>query len=890
MLKIRTWAGLLLAVVGCAAMSSAQDKATSELVGRVVENRFEQPFNEVSPGPNSKASIRGSTPAPLVDDSSWANVSVRYEPIDQAVEGQSALRVTVERIETGRVQLAIRRLPVSSAVDMKITLAVRSPNAVPIRLEMRQDGAPYRSYWSRAVSTAAEWSRVESIVPGTTDDANAMFIIGIEQPGVVDLDDLRIEYVKPAVALDVDTIPNLLPSGSFPDGLSAPWVGNGRPRAVTDPEVIGPTGAPALKLTFVRRSGDPPFINQVRAPFRAVPGRAYTFSLYVKPSKPGVSLALRFGPPGGKLWNDPWQKLFTLNEPEFVRVSHTVTLPPSPEGLYMVAASFDGSGEVWIDGIQVRAGETPGEFARTMPVELAVTPAAFEGLVLEGQPWAVRLSSIGKVPAGATLRGTMRDMTGRSVEVFRRDLPTDGLRRVEQPVDPGEKLQPFGSFQLEVQAFAADGSPLSSPAEVLLHRVRTPRFLGQLRPDSPFGVHYRTGEVDADGAKLSKELGFNTLRLFNVFAWHVIEPKKGEYRFETADRVVEHLKRHHLVGLGILGEGAPAWASNNTTGYKGWARFVPNDMDAWKRFCETTMRRYVGSIDEYEVWNEPYLPHFFTREVTGDGKRIGGTVEEYMAVHRAAFDAAKGITPAPSVFWNTNALTHPERTRDLIAAGILEMSPVLTLHQYTPSLNIEREMKSHADAIRSMLPDGKRETPLWLSEGGAGLAALYNLYRHVPPTRSLDDARFWANWHCRYYLGCLLAGMDKVFIYLIDDQPKFIPDYSICNLDGRIGANLTGLSNLAWHIDGLKFVRTLQPRDGIYVHLFSDGKRSVAITRGISATEAAEKAAALGAKVADVFGNDVTRDSTFVTPGELLFLRWDGPTGPVENAFAPASR
>jgi hypothetical protein len=887
MMNARLIAGLLLAAFGLAECLSAQDKASGgSLVGQFVESRCERPFAEVTPSPDTKSTIRGSLPAPLVDDSSWAKVDVAYEPLDEAVEGHSALRVKVNSVESGRVQLAIRGLPLSSSADVKISLSVRSPGGTPIRVELRQHGPPYRGYWSRAVATAAEWSRVDLIAPAVSDDPNAMFIIGIEQSGTVDLDDLRIEYVKSEVAVDVDRVPNLLPSGSFPDGLSAPWVGNGRPRAETDPTVIGPTGAAALKLTFERRPGDPPFINQVRAPFRAVPGRAYTLSLFVKSEKPGQVVALRFGPPNEKLWTDPWQKTVTLNDAGFARVSHTVVLPPTPDSLYMVAASFDGSGVVWIDGMQVRVGETPGDFERTMPVELAATPVAFEGLVFEGQPWEVRLSSVGRAVEGATVRGMLTDLAGQSVEVFRRPLPAGGLQRVTQTIDPGDRLQPLGSYRLEVQALSADGTAISQVAELLLHRVREPRFLGEFRPDSAFGIHYRTGPVDEDGARLSKALGFNWLRLFNVFAWHVIEPKKGEYRFEAADRVVENLKRNHLMALGIVGEGAPAWASNNPTGYKGWARFVPNDMNAWSEFCQAVLQRYGGVVRDMEAWNEPYLPHFFTREVTEDGKRIGGTVEEYLAVHRAAFEAAERVKPhPPRIIWNTNALTHPERSRECIDGGVLEMSPIITLHQYTPSLNIERELRSHVDAIRAMLPESRKNTPLWLSEGGAGLAAIFNFYRHVPPTRSLEETRFWANWQCRYYLGCLLAGMDKVFIYLIDDQPKFIPDYSICNVDGRIGPNLTALSNLAWHIDGLKHHRTIEPGGGAVVHVFSNGQRSVAITRGISATSACDKAATVQAKVADVFGNDLTRDSRFVFPGELLFLRLDGPPEPLERLF-----
>ena len=128
--------------------------------------------------------------------------------------------------------------------------------------------------------------------------------------------------------------------------------------------------------------------------------------------------------------------------------------------------------------------------------------------------------------------------------------------------------------------------------------------------------------------------------------------------------------------------------------------------------------------------------------------------------------------------------------------------------------------------------------------------------------------------------------MDKVFVYLIDDQPKFIPDYNIANMDGRIGPNLTALSNLAWHMDGLKHRRTIELGGGALVHVFSDGKRSVAITRGLSTTAVCDKAASVHASVADVFGNDVTRDSTFVQPGELLFLRLDAPPEQLEQLFA----
>lgn len=90
-----------------------------------------------------------------------------------------------------------------------------------------------------------------------------------------------------------------------------------------------------------------------------------------------------------------------------------------------------------------------------------------------------------------------------------------------------------------------------------------------------------------------------------TFAWRDLEPRRDQWHWQHADRIVESVEVRGLKVIARLGK-APAWAR------AGWADPAahdspPADLNDWANFCFTVAQRYRGRIAAYQIWNEPNL-------------------------------------------------------------------------------------------------------------------------------------------------------------------------------------------------------------------------------------------------------------------------------------------
>ncbi|MEM6551362.1 MAG: hypothetical protein AAF750_04460 [Planctomycetota bacterium] len=777
----------------------------------------------------SKADVTGVLPRDWRDDSAWADVAVDYSTIRSgAFEGEQALRVEVTRVSSGQVQLALRNVPMLEDRAIELSFAARSPTGTPIRLRLQQKAPPYRMRWEAVVPVAAEWGRVSRVLPPTVNDNGTQFLIVIEQRGVVDLDAFALRYIDPPEDGRASALTqNLLPVSSFPDGLPAPWLLRDRLVAETNTTETGPTGASALRLISPPRYNAAAFTASILLGFYGTAGVDHTLSLYAKAETPGANMALRMGPPSKPIFKEPFGSYQPVGS-EWARYEHTVTLPANEDGYYILQIAITHDTALLIDGLQLEAATRATPPTLTGPAELTLQPAQTKGVFTDDEPLVLRASTLGTIPDGAVLRASIEQIGGRSADLDPIAVPVAGFDRFEVPIG-GRIAQRFGSFRVEAWIESADGSPLTRKAEALMMRVRTPRFANERRPESPFGIHWRTGHLSEDEARTAKKLGFNWLRLFSTVAWHSVEVEPGRFDFSRADRDIELLEANHLMGLGIVGTGAPKWYADNPHDYRGWACFAPTDLEPWRRYSEALVQRYRGRMDHFEAWNEPYYPHFFTKTVTPDGVRQIASAERYVEVHRVFKEALDTHNPDAVLAWNTSATAAPQRTLDTIAAGVLDYTDAVSIHEYNGSSAIEDVLIGHAESVREKMGPQADRLPLWNTEGGHGMSQLFNVYRHVPPTLSEDHAVFWANWLCRYYLGSLESGVDKFFLYLIAPNPWWKAGYSVSNVDGRLGPNMAALSNLFWQVDGTRFVERVPRSDGLIALVFASDERRVLV-------------------------------------------------------------
>ncbi len=128
-------------------------------------------------------------------------------------------------------------------------------------------------------------------------------------------------------------------------------------------------------------------------------------------------------------------------------------------------------------------------------------------------------------------------------------------------------------------------------------------------PSSSWSIGCET--LDRDYAKFSVykdyvgELGAKHARLQS--GWAKTEKEKGTYDFAWLDYHVKGLTEQSVRPWICLCYGNPVYGSTINLG-SGLAPLVHSEeaMAAWLKYVEATVTRYKASVNEWEIWNEPF--------------------------------------------------------------------------------------------------------------------------------------------------------------------------------------------------------------------------------------------------------------------------------------------
>ena len=191
--------------------------------------------------------------------------------------------------------------------------------------------------------------------------------------------------------------------------------------------------------------------------------------------------------------------------------------------------------------------------------------------------------------------------------------------------------------------------------------------------------------------------------------WQRTEKEKGVYDFEWLDRVVDS-----LIAIGIepwmcLCYGNQLYSEPARQWYGGVG--VPpicteEEKTAWDNYVRALVKRYVGKVHYYEVWNEP------------DGlwrQGFGDNAAEYAEFTRVTAKACKETDPTCEVIGL--ALAYRRWFAEGFAeAGGLDYVDAVTFHMY----NIDEEtwLSKPAFIKEIMEKHGKGHLPLIQGEGG----------------------------------------------------------------------------------------------------------------------------------------------------------------------------
>jgi hypothetical protein len=180
--------------------------------------------------------------------------------------------------------------------------------------------------------------------------------------------------------------------------------------------------------------------------------------------------------------------------------------------------------------------------------------------------------------------------------------------------------------------------------------------------------------LDRDFAKFSVykdyvgELGAKHARLQS--GWAKTEKQKGIYDFKWLDEHVNGLCEQRVRPWICLCYGNPVYGSTVHLG-AGLASLVHSEeaFDAWLKYVETAVTRYKASVNEWEVWNEPF----------GQGK-------DYAMLLVKTAELIKRVQPGAVVL--ATEMTGEDRKiclEALKAAGKPELVDFWAYHPYTPN-------------------------------------------------------------------------------------------------------------------------------------------------------------------------------------------------------------
>ena len=808
----------------------------------------------------TKGRVSGTLAAPWYDNSEWAKVSVKYDVLDE--DGRKFQRAEVTELETGRAQLAIN-LPRRTEVKLyQFEMTARASKALPVTLGVRQLGAPYKWPWQVTPKLSSDWQDFSYTFEMPADDTPSGIYFLIDGVGTLDVARLSLkETTAEAMRAQMEAqLPkngarNLLRQTRFPLGLQSGWWLNptgiapgveAKVCATGDANTAGPSGFPALVIEA------PQTYQLYAAPFALpVPFEKHVASFFLKGTGTGAAIILADG-------KEIARQNFDLKNADWTR--QEISFTPDPLAKIYAMRLNSSAGTMWLDALQVEMGDRATPYAPQMASEIALaavgsddvnapSASAFTNIQFADQAPQIEFCATG-APKGSTLSLRVTDLYGREKTLDK--IALNGDKSQTGRVNYADLAQ-LGAFRVEAQIVDAGGVAVSAPAEIVVNRMRRPRYWNLDAPDSPFGVHTLPTEQNLE---MTKAIGINWVRLhdagLDLIGWKYLEPEKGIWQFRDAE--IERYRAHNLKILGELST-APEWASyQQDTARKGKTAyhdqfFQPKNLADYANYVSVVTKRYDGTIDTYEVGNEPWSREWLAVDwIAGtpsdrEGYRTSKNPQkDFAAMMKTAFDAAKAVDPKLTIVgFNTSAA--PENTEAHINGtawtkgvadnGGLAASDVISYHQYPstqagyPGDEVERGVATATGPIADKA--GKLPRPLWLSEGGAvnNMPRYIGMYRLTAPNLDAENSTLQADRLMRFQVALLSQNVSKIFLYSMHAHNFFgVKDKwsLLVNADNSLNPAGVAQSNLAWQLEDTRFVKRIAVADGVYAYLFQNTK------------------------------------------------------------------
>ncbi len=192
----------------------------------------------------------------------------------------------------------------------------------------------------------------------------------------------------------------------------------------------------------------------------------------------------------------------------------------------------------------------------------------------------------------------------------------------------------------------------------------------------------------------------------------------------------------------------------------------------WSRFVQTTVTRYRGRVDTWEIWNEADLPGFWQ-----------GTPQQYAQLLKVGYRAVKAANPQATVLFGGLAYWGDQQFY-LDVLDALATDPESTAHNGyfdVMSLHLYADVEfAHtvSAAVRQEVAARVGPHPLWLTEAGVRIWDEDNpppgWEGEWPPYYSATGAEA-AAYVIQAYAGARAAGVERFFIFRMHDDHPGMP-------------------------------------------------------------------------------------------------------------------
>ncbi|MFH1724899.1 MAG: beta-galactosidase [Elusimicrobiota bacterium] len=246
----------------------------------------------------------------------------------------------------------------------------------------------------------------------------------------------------------------------------------------------------------------------------------------------------------------------------------------------------------------------------------------------------------------------------------------------------------------------------------------------------------------------AKRIGIGIAR-FNADCWNIIEPRKGEYRWEPLDKIIDLL---HKSGIEILFTFpiSSSWnADARVEKIRGRrvpvSHFPAKDVRDIEELSFRVASRYRDKITYYEAWNEPDYPFFW---------RGDPSPSEYLEVLKRMHRGAKRGDPHSKIV--VGGLAKPLKVRyfrKLLELGAADFFDIMNIHVYVRDL---KKVRRSATGIMRLLERSGAKKPLWVTE----ISTTGGYY----PTRDHDwEEKYKAAFLVQSYAILFTEGVERIF-------------------------------------------------------------------------------------------------------------------------------